>query len=213
MTATPQSLPGRARRACLGALVSAAVLLGLGACSLRAPEPVSGADWAARRDRLLALSAWHLRARIAVKADTGGGQGDLQWQQQGEQTRIRVNGPFGAGAYEIRWDPGFLSVTSRNGEISRSWSGQDAAEQFLAEQLGWSFPAISTRYWLLGLPDPGSPARETFSPEGRLAALDQSGWTVTYERYVEVSRLSMPAKIVLQNPRARLRLVIDRWNF
>ena len=207
MAATAPSLPTTWR----GALL-AAVLMVLGGCSLRGPPPVTP-DWAAQRAQLLALDSWNLRGRVAVKAPAGGGQGDLQWQQQGEQTHLRVSGPFGAGVYEIRWDPASLSINSRNGELSRSWTGQDAAEQFLAEELGWSFPAISTRYWLLGVPDPGFPARETFSAEGRLAALDQNGWTITYERYVEVSSLSLPARIVLQNPRARLRLVIDRWSF
>lgn len=187
----------------------------LASCSLRGPErPVEPtANWAERRAQLQSLPRWDLRGRIAVKADQGGGQGDIEWQQQGDATHIRVSGPFGAGAYEIRWDPASLSINSRNGEFSRSWPGQDAAQQFLTEQLGWAFPAVSTRYWLLGLPDPGFPAQETFAPDGRLAALDQNGWTVTYERYVQVASLAMPAKIVLVNPRARLRLVIDRWNF
>ena len=192
-------------------LLSAAVLLD--GCALRRPQALPGVDWAQRRERLLALDAWQARGRIAVKADSGGGQGNLQWEQQGAQARIRVSGPFGAGAYEIRWDPRTLTVSSRNGEFSRDYAGPDAAEQFLTEQLGWSFPAASTRYWLLGVPDPGFPAQETFAPDGQLVALDQNGWAVTYDRYTDQSSLPMPAKITLQNSRARVRLVIDRWIF
>ncbi len=210
MVELTQVLPGRWWHARLLALIAA---LALDACSLRGPAPVAAVDWAAQRGQLLSLERWDLRGRIAVKGVQGGGQGDIEWQQQGDATHIRVSGPFGAGAYEIRWDSRSLSVNSRNGEFSRNWAGPDAAQQFLAEQLGWAFPAANTRYWLLGVPDPGFPARETFSAEGRLAALDQNGWTVTYERYVEVRSFAMPAKIVLENPRARLRLVIDRWSF
>ena len=192
-------------------LLSTAILLG--GCTLRRPEAMPGVDWAQRRERLLALDTWQARGRIAVKAQSGGGQGNLEWQQQGEQARIRVRGPFGAGAYEIRWDPQTLTVISRNGEFSRDYAGADAAEQFLAEQLGWSFPAASTRYWLLGVPDPAFPAQETRAPDGELVALDQNGWAVTYERYTDQRTLPMPAKITLQNSRARVRLVIDRWIF
>jgi len=185
----------------------------LAGCATRTPQPEALVDWPARDARLLLLDRWDLRGRIAVKADSGGGQGDLQWRQQGEATDIRVSGPFGAGAYAIRWDAQSLSVSSRDGEYVRSWSGRDAAEQFLAEQLGWSFPAVSSRYWLRGLPDPASPAKGTYAARGELVSLEQSGWTVTYGRYVEVANLLMPARIEMQNPRARLRLVIDRWNF
>ena len=192
-------------------VLSAAVLLG--GCALRVPEAVPGVDWAQRRERLLALDAWEARGRIAVKVESGGGQGNLEWRQQGDQARIRVSGPFGAGAYEIRWDPQTLTVTSRNGEFSRDYTGPDAAERFLTEQLGWSFPAASARYWLLGVPDPAFPAQETMAADGQLVALDQNGWAVTYERYANQDSLPMPAKITLQNSRARVRLVIDRWIF
>ncbi len=191
-------------------LLLAAALL-LNACALQQTGPGAGIDWAARRERLGALAAWEARGRIAIKSETGGGQGDLRWEQLGSATRIRVSGPFGAGAYEIRWDPARLTITSRNGEFSRAYAGSDAAEQFLAEQLGWSFPAISARYWLLGMADPAFPAEETFASGGQLVALNQNGWTMSYDRYADQAGLAMPAKITLQNSRARLRLIIDRW--
>jgi len=96
----------------------------------------------------------------------------MLWRQSGDTSLIRVSGPFGAGAYEIRWDPASLTVTSRNGEYTRDFTGADAAEQFLTEQLGWSFPAISTRYWLLGLPDPAFQSHATRDADGALLSLE-----------------------------------------
>lgn len=179
-------------------------------CSLRAPEPAP-ADWGARREQLMALAGWDLRGRIAVKANGGGGQGDLHWHQQGPAARIRLSGPFGAGAWEIDWDPGVVTVRSRNGEFTRQWQGEAAAGEFLESQLGWSFPAASTRYWLLALPDPGSVAAETFAADGRLATLEQNGWTVTYQRYTEAAGIALPSRMELESGQARLRVVIDRW--
>jgi outer membrane lipoprotein LolB len=181
-----------------------------GCAALRSP-PTTEISWTEREVRLLTLSDWHARGRIAVKGEAGGGQGDMQWQQHGQTSHIRVSGPFGAGAYEIRWEPALLTVTSRNGEFSRAYSGPDAAEQFLAEQLGWSFPAASTRYWMLGVLDPEAPGDEYRAPDGYLIGLSQNGWSVTYERFVQTAGMPMPAKLTLQNDRARVRMVIDRW--
>ena len=189
-------------------LVAVAFLAG---CAALRP-PAAEISWEQRRDRLLGLEQWQARGRIAVKSESGGGQGDLQWQQNGATSRIRVSGPFGAGAYEIRWDPATLTVTSRNGEFARAYSGPDAAEQFLAEQLGWSFPAASTRYWMLGVLDPAFPGEERRAADGGLAGLSQNGWSVTYDRFGEAIGLPMPAKLTLQSERARVRLVIDRWD-
>lgn len=191
-------------------LLLAAALLAAG-CAARRPEGGAATDWSARRERLLALEAWQARGRIAVKSDGGGGQGDLDWRQRGAVARIRVSGPFGAGAYDIRWEPALLSVASRDGEFSRAWSGPQAAEQFLTEQLGWAFPAASVRYWLLGLPDPGYPAAETFAPDGRPASIVQNEWSVTYERFAPAGGLTMPARLTLQGATARVRLAVDRW--
>jgi outer membrane lipoprotein LolB len=201
-----------ARRPAARLLATLLAALILGGCALQRPEPAgSAADWDARRAALATLTGWQARGRIAIKSDTRGGQGDLRWQQQGDTTRIRVSGPFGAGAYEIRWDPQRLTVASRDGEFTRAYTGADAAEQFLTEQLGWSFPAVSTRYWLLGLADPAHPAIETRAPDGSLATLDQNGWTITYDRYADQSGTPMPTRLTVQNPQARLRLVIDHW--
>jgi outer membrane lipoprotein LolB len=193
-------------------LVAVAMLTMLTGCALRR-EDVVPVDWTQRRVHLLAMDTWQARGRIAVKAQGTGGQGDLAWDQQGASSVVRVSGPFGAGAYEIRWDPAMLRVASRNGEFSRAYSGADAAEQFLAEQLGWSFPASSVRYWLLGVPDPVLPARERFSADGRLQAIEQNGWSVTYGRFVERAGVTLPAKIAIESARARLRVIVDRWDF
>lgn len=200
----------RPRLQLLGLLGFALLLDG---CALRPAAQVTVTDRAQLEQRLLALDAWRARGRIAVKSGQGGGQGDLLWEQQGEAARIRLSGPFGAGGYEIRWDAQRLGIRSRNGEFERAWSGADAVEQFLAEQIGWSFPAASIRYWLLGLADPALPVERTWGADGALAALRQDGWSVSYERYTWHDGLALPARLTALGPGARVRLIVDRWEF
>jgi len=123
-----------------------------------------------------------------------------------------VSGPFSAGAYEIRWAPGRLTVLSKRGEVAADYAGPGAAERFLDEQLGWSLPVANTRHWLLGLAGPDSPAVETMDAEGLLAGLTQDGWQVRYDEYRPAQGgIAMPRKLVLESAAGRIRLVIDAW--
>lgn len=190
-----------------------AVLL-LPACALQRPDAggISGINWAARRGELLAWQDWDARGRIAVRSERGGAQGDLLWEQRGEETHLRVNGPFGAGAYELRWNTGELTVIGKDGAFSRSYAGPDAMNAFLAEQLGWPFPAASVRFWLLGVPDPAAPpAAERFDGHGGLAAIEQAGWSIAYERFAKTGDQWLPTRMTLVAPMARIRLALDHW--
>lgn len=199
------------RSRCGPAGLAALLLLLQAGCALQRPQSKVAIDWDQRRAELLQLSTWQARGRIAVKAEGAGAQGDLQWEQDGSTSRIRVRGPLGAGAYEIRWTPELLTVNGSNGEFSRAYTGADAAEGFLQQQLGWSFPAASVRFWMLGLLDPAAPGEQRFDAGGGLAGLQQSGWSVNYLRFAEVDGQSLPTRIDLENPHARVRLVVDQW--
>jgi outer membrane lipoprotein LolB len=183
----------------------------LAGCATRPTIPEYTESAAARQERLLGLAQWEARGRVAIKSADTGGQGSLQWLQTGPVARIRLSGPFGAGAYEINWMPAQITVYSRGTEAALEYVGPDAAEQFLAEQLGWSFPVNSVRYWLLGLADPAAPAAEQADARGRLYELQQSGWIVRYEDYAEGTATWLPRKLVIERDEVRLRFVIDKW--
>ncbi len=188
----------------------------LSGCALQRPEPGiesphTRAQWSDRRDRLVQLERWDVRGRIAVRSESGGEQGSMHWYQSPDGSRIQLSGPFGAGAFEIRFEPDQLTVTDKNGTIKRSFSGPDAAEQFLEQQLGWSFPASSVRYWMLGLLDPGHEGREIFDHSGSLIGLQQNGWVLTYDHFALYEDYWMPRKFVMETDAARVRVIIDDW--
>lgn len=193
------------------AIAVTALLFVVAGCALRPTIPGTSVRWDERRDTLLGLSSWQARGRIAVKSDDGGGQGNIQWQQDGPEARIRVNGPFGAGAYELFWSDERITVSDKRGEVSADYSGPDAAERFLAERLGWYFPAVSTRYWILGIAHPSYPAKERFDTDGWLTGIEQNGWVVAYEGFTVRSGTWLPRRIVMENEQARVRVIVDRW--
>lgn len=200
------------RRRAQGAAIALAALL-LTACaarqSMEQPPPLG---WDARRALLLDIPAWNARGRIALRSDRGGGQGNFRWQQRDVTSRLMVSGPFGAGAYEVILDPDSVVVSSKDGEQQAAYEGPDAAERFVSEQVGWSFPAGSARYWLMGLPDPAGPAEEIFDESGELVGLRQGGWLVEIRDYRVLDRVRMPRRLVMTRDDARVRLVVDEWN-
>ncbi len=192
--------------------VGLAVLIITG-CASRPTVPGSGIDWPHRAELLLQLPRWEANGRVAVKSGSEGGQGSLRWVQEGADTRINLHGPFGAGALQIDWSEKDLVVTGKSGDVTQAYSGSDAIEQFLTDQFGWSFPARSLRYWILGVADPDLPGRSEFDADGWLMTLEQSGWAVSYDRFAKVRDHWMPRKIIIQNERARIKLVVDKWRW
>ena len=121
----------------------ALVLLTLASgCATRSKMPASGLDWDQRETELTQLTVWQAHGRIAVKSDDGGGQGQLHWYQTDAGAQIQLSGPFGVGAYELAWGRDSLVVTTKAGEVTAAYAGPEAAEQFLMDQMGWSFSRI-----------------------------------------------------------------------
>ncbi len=204
--------------ACRLAVVVTAALLTSCAAPVRRAEPPESP--AARRAAIEAVLSWEARGRLALKMHVpsaqggqGGGQGSFVWTQAGDLTVLRVAGPFGAGAYEIRWEPSGIRVLSGRGEVAAEYTGPAAAERFLEEQLGWSLPVANARHWLLGLAGPDSRAVETLDADGLLMALEQDGWRVHYNEYRQQGRTALPSKLVLESDSGRIRLVVDKWQF
>jgi outer membrane lipoprotein LolB len=197
------------------AVVTAALLAGCAAPLRLAEPPVSPA---ARRAAIEAVLNWEARGRLALKTQTDSGhatsgQGSFVWTQAGDRTVLRVAGPFGAGAYEIHWEPSGLRVLSGRGEVAAEYTGPGAAERFLNEQLGWSLPVENARHWLLGLAGPQFEAVETLDGDGLLIALEQDGWRVHYDEYRTQGTTALPRKLVLASDSGRIRLVVDQWQF
>ena len=88
--------------------------------------------------------------KLGLRSATDSFTATLQWRQVGDDYRIRLSGPFGAGALQIEGDE--QGVTLRTGEGQEYAAGSQ--EELLYQHLGWSVPLSGLRYWMLGRTPP-----------------------------------------------------------
>jgi outer membrane lipoprotein LolB len=186
------------------AILGAALLLG--GCALVSPRPSqSDLAWQARRALLEQIDRFTMKARISagMLAPTG----NLVWQQAGGNYDLRLAGPFGMGAMSISGGDGHVEVQTRK----ESLTGTDP-EQLLNERLGWEFPVMHLRSWVVGLPAKGSKSKVTLDDDGRIETLEQDGWKLSFDDYVSNGRVDLPRKFVLANPDVKIKVVVDEWS-
>ena len=185
-----------------------AVLLCCGALSacvtVRPTRPSVGVPWDQRLVDLQRADTWQLAGRAAVAVGTQGWQASLDWQQRGDAAELHLAGPLGVGAMVIKETPAGLSL---NGAPP-----SDAVLAQLQERLGFELPLNNLRYWLLGVPDPGSTFDLTRNDQDRAAHLTQAGWTLTYDKYMVVSGDWLPARMVMVRDTVRVRIAVDHWD-
>ena len=187
------------------------VLMALAGCATT-PESVDLPpidSWEVRNQVLGDIQDWEFKGRIAVKAGDDGFNGKFNWTQTGAAFRATVGGPLGMGTVRIDGDGRTVVLTDKDGE---STVLQDA-EAELYWRYGWTIPIASLRFWALGIPDPADPAVTELDEDGRLARLEQRGWSVEISRYREGGGQQMPRILSATNPDTRVRMVIDRWLF
>lgn len=164
---------------------------------------------AQQRSLLQGLAAFAFTGRVAITGQDSAPS--LEWQQKRDVASVRLTGRLGVGGIRVEYSPERLRLETSSGVKL----GDDEAEQFLATELGFVPPFDSLRYWVLGLPAPGSPADQDFDADGRVQRLEQRDWLISYDRHVEVNTtagaVQLPARLVATRDKLRLTLVIDRW--
>jgi outer membrane lipoprotein LolB len=152
------------------------------------------------------LTQWLAKGRIALSAAGEGGSGSFVWQQRSERTELTVRGPLGAGGLRIVTDGTVLEVEDGAGQPLDG----DAARAAIEQRLGVRLPLDQFRYWMLGVPAPGSDARP-LSDHASGPAFTQDDWTVAYESFQASGPWSLPARFTASTADARVRILVDDW--
>lgn len=168
-------------------------------------------SWEARRDGLMGLRSWGLKARVAVRYGDEAATASLFWTQREDEYQLRAAAPLGGGAYLLEGRAGAALLRGPGQEFERAGD----AETLLLRRLGWRLPVAHLTYWVRGLPSPTLPvAALALDEKNRLGALEQGGWALQYQDYVSVEGHQLPRRLTLQrqgDSRHSASLSIRRW--
>jgi len=196
------------RRSRLLWILAVAVFAGCRTVPVQQPT-TPGPPWDVTRPELQAQDHFELKGRVAVAAGKDGFSASLRWAQAGSKAQVSLEGPLGVGAVQITNDGDSLSIVNSHGDHLDS----DAARADLQARLGFDPPFTSLRYWILGVPDPATPAKETLDPQQqRLQSLRQDGWQIDYAGYMPNGNGWLPSRLTVQREGVRVRMVVDGWN-
>lgn len=193
-----------------------ALLLLFMACALagcaRIPAETGFAppSWEARRDGLMGLRSWSLKARVAVRNGADAATASLFWTQREDEYQLRAAASLGGGAYVLEGREGAALLRGPGQETERAADG----ETLLLRRLGWRLPVAHLAYWVRGLPSPALPVKVlALDGENRLGVLEQGGWSLQCQDYVSVEGHQLPRRLTLRNKGGShsARLSIGRW--
>ena len=172
-------------------------------------SPEAASAWTARQTALTQLTTWQADGRIGVVSGQDGWHASFQWAQQESVYRIDLIGPLGQGRVIVESGGQDVRIQTQDGQ---SWSAPDA-DDLLEQTLGVRLPVNGLRYWVRGLPEPGSMSGLQTDAHGRLTRLEQNGWVIEYPAYAPTSRLNLdlPERIVARRPDLSVKLVIEQW--
>lgn len=178
-------------------------------CATQPPisSPADEAIWLAHQARVEALSDWQVQGRVAISREQEGWNANFDWQQRGDEYRIRLRGPFGQGAIELHGNPAgvWLKQKDKLPVYARD------ADALLEAEIGWRLPVAGLSSWLRGLPETDTPATFDWDAEGHLRRLTQANWDIDYRRYQAVDELSLPDRLRLSRDSLLVKVVIDHW--
>ncbi|MCG8612114.1 MAG: lipoprotein insertase outer membrane protein LolB [Pseudomonadales bacterium] len=165
--------------------------------------------WPMQHRMLSTLTHWSINGKIGIRQP---GQSESaainNGSQRGEHYNIDLSSLLlGMGAIHIEGNLDYILLSDSDEQNIYS----DDPESLLEQHAGWTLPLAYIADWVKGIPSPGSPYRLEFTAEGRLAHVEQSGWTVTYRNFLEVGDYPLPAKITITDGERRIIIVINQW--
>jgi outer membrane lipoprotein LolB len=176
-------------------------------------RPIAAVPVAEQAGVLRGLAGYALTGRVAITGVNAGRSAGMQWQQRKAASNLRLSGPLGLGATEIHFERDALRITTSRGDNLEG----EAAQQVLAQQLGFTPPLGALRYWVLGVPTPDAAITgEVRDAAGQLTAFEQQDWKLQFEEFAPQATaqgtVQVPTRLLAQRANLRMRLIIDNWD-
>lgn len=165
------------------------------------------AAWLHHAAQVRAVQQWQCFGRVGIRAGIHGGTITLAWRQAGDKTDVRLSAPLNQGGIELSGRPDLMRITDSKGHQQFTTDPARTIQQLT----GWKIPINALPDWIRGLPHAPS-AHFTWDEHGRLARLEDEGWTINYEHYAFVDhRVFLPTQITLQQADVHLKIILEQW--
>src|SRR5262249_45201300 len=133
---------------------------------------------------------------------------NLRYRQQGPRADVALDGPMGLGGMRMQVAEHDISVTNSRGQTLDG----AAARGEIENRLGFELPLAELRWWLLGVPAPGSPAEaHDDGAGGPIRDFAQNGWRVSIQSRSPGLGFALPQRLVAEREDARLKLLVEQW--
>ena len=155
-----------------------------------------------------AIKQWSAEGRVGIRTKKDAVSGNFNWRHTITTFNLNIYGPFGQGSTKLSKD--------KTGKVVLAYKGQKIegydAEELLSQRLGWQFPVRQVTYWVRGLPYPTTPSKIINQLKSELPSqIIQDGWTITYEKFSDISGLFLPQKMHVSRPPYQVNLIINQW--
>lgn len=184
-----------------------------------AAEAEAQAALQAREQRLRALPALSFSGRVALSGGSrGGGTGRIEWRQSGDRYRVTLSAPVSRQSWRLSGDSASATIEG----IAGGPRSDADVERLLREATGFEIPVGALAAWAGGTRADAAefgPARLEFTGDGRLARIEQDGWTIDYLGWAEQDPgdgqppVPLPDRINAARGEAKVRLAIDAWSW
>ena len=174
------------------------------------PSAAAAQAQAARTAVLARHPQWSLVGRVGLSNGRNGGSGRIDWRQDGTRFEISLSAPITRQSWRLAGDG---SLARLDGLERGGREGADA-QALLRDATGWVIPVASLADWVRGAADARLPAASMqFDGRGRLARMEQGGWTIDYAEWQPEPALGieLPHRLNASQGDARVRLVVDAW--
>lgn len=175
----------------LRAAVVLAALAAAGCAELQPAFPEHGVEF-------------ELAGRIAARYKEEAASGNVAWRHARVSDELLITTPVGSTVARVVRNGNEVVLTTAE---QREYRANDA-EALTEQVLGFRIPLAGLSEWVRGRALDGPPVAVVRDKDGRLATLEQNGWSVEYQ---EFRADGLPVRMKLSYPGIELRLAIHEW--
>lgn len=183
------------------------ISLFLASCANLPPQNTLQPLWEIHQQSMEKIDMWQLNGRIFISDEDSAWNARVIWQQRPRNYQLVFNSPVG-GAMRLIGSEQQVVMNTADNQTFRA----ETPDKLISEVLNMNIPVQNLYYWIRGIPAPTHRQLDyILNKNGQLQQLEQSGWTVSFKRYVNVDGLALPDKVFLQNADYRVKIAVNQW--